>query len=158
MSVKSRSSMLALCEIYYFKFSQFNTVNMPRYEPPLESEPLLQQPPVPNTRILPRTTIDQTQPARYQQLNMDAPTPITPQRQYRPSPFRCAQIFDCFDSSILSNWLPTRAMITGYSSGIIFSLGWWIFIDGCVYNSTNYDPSSNMNSLSFEDWVPRRKV
>ena len=132
-------------------------LQMPRYEPPLESEPLLQ--PTNNANRNIRPVADQPQPARYQQLNMDAAaTPISPTpRQYRPSPFRCAQLFDpCFENmgGVFNNMLPSRAMITGYTSGIIFAIGWWIFIDGCVFNSVHYNPGSNMNTLSFEDWVP----
>jgi hypothetical protein len=26
-------------------------------------------------------------------------------------------------------------MITGYLSGLLFAIGWWIFIDGAVFNA-----------------------
>ena len=131
---------------------------MPRYEPPAaETEPLLAPSTTPTRPQQTRTASDQ-QPARYQHLNMETHTPITTPtyRQPRSSPLRCQGCFDlCIPSfSDFNLKLPTRAMITGYTAGIIFSIGWWVFIDGCVFNSVHYVEGGRMNYLSFEDWVP----
>ncbi|KAI8905998.1 hypothetical protein EDD86DRAFT_193613 [Gorgonomyces haynaldii] len=89
--------------------------------------------------------------ARYQPLQVDA----EPRRR---NPFYCA---GCF--GVLSSWLsaiagpvlPTRQQVTGYTSGFLFALGWWIFIDACAFNGYLLGQGTkDVLTLSFEDWVP----
>lgn len=121
---------------------------MPRYEPtPAEQESLLPQAGPPASAPA---------PARYQQLGVESnPTPYS--RNPRRSPFVCAGCTNALFPivhDLFNHLIPSRKAITGYFSGFLFALGWWIFIDGCVYNSVKYVPGSNMNTLAFEDWVP----
>jgi hypothetical protein len=92
---------------------------MPRYDPQPEQEPLLQ----------PQQTVP-----RYQQLNIEQ---SLPPRQPRP------YMFQHFFENIIPNvsklllpFKPNRKIFIGYSAGFLFALGWWIFIDGAVYNSS----------------------
>jgi hypothetical protein len=113
---------------------------MPRYEPtPAEQEALLPQ--------------AQPQPARYQQLNVDS----APQTQHRAprSPFVCAGCTRGFTiPDRLKVIFPSRKAITGYVSGFLFALGWWIFIDGAVYNAYKAQPDGHWQTLAVEDWIP----
>jgi hypothetical protein len=49
-------------------------------------------------------------------------------------------------------FFPTKKAITGYTSGLLFALGWWIFIDGAVFNAVRRQ--DNWQTLAVEDWVP----
>ena len=50
-------------------------------------------------------------------------------------------------------------MVSGYASGFLFALGWWIFIDGAVFNAVHSAHPSvpgrqPFQTLAFEDWIP----
>ncbi|KAJ3275742.1 hypothetical protein HDV01_007209 [Terramyces sp. JEL0728] len=115
---------------------------MPRYEPLSATESQPNPPPE-----LPSGA------PRYQQLHIDQQQART---QTARSPFYCTGcptlIFPFYDTAVA--YLPSRKQITGYISGFLFALGWWLFIDGAVFNAYKYDPAQNMATLSFEDWLP----
>ncbi|KAJ3311315.1 hypothetical protein HDV04_004123 [Boothiomyces sp. JEL0838] len=114
---------------------------MPRYEPLSTTESGAAPPPE-----LPSGA------PRYQQLNIDQRTRTPTPR----SPFYCngcpTLIFPMCETAL--PFLPSRKQITGYLAGSLFALGWWLFIDGAVFNAYKYDPAKNMTVLSFEDWLP----
>jgi hypothetical protein len=147
--------MINLCIHYTSSFPKIPKTGMPRYDPVVneESQPLIVQPtgkPQPNANV-----------PRYQQLAaptpQNQPTPRNPGGTRYQSPFVCQPCFDSFfarTAEAFKHYQPTRQQITGYLSGFLFALGWWMFIDGAVFNSVKYIPDSNMNVLSFEDWLP----
>ncbi len=95
---------------------------------------------------------------RYQRLagtaessNPDQQHLLTEGRRSRTiSPFYCPCIPVLFSTSRFISSLPNKAEIVGYLSGILFSIGWWTFIDGIVYTSTKETPVP----IRFEDFIP----
>ncbi|KAI8983437.1 vacuolar protein sorting protein 68 [Pilobolus umbonatus] len=61
------------------------------------------------------------------------------------SVFICSRVFCCFPSKI-------KARKTGvYTAGILFALGWWIFLDGLITLSVLPD---RQVAPGIEDWAP----
>jgi len=53
-------------------------------------------------------------------------------------------------SFCLKKIFPQRSVIVGYTSGILFTLGWWFFFDAVIY-SKYYDLKVN---IGIWDWIP----
>ncbi|ORY37574.1 UPF0220-domain-containing protein [Rhizoclosmatium globosum] len=71
----------------------------------------------------------------------------------RQSPFYCS----CAPLvRVFQRVFPERAKAVGYSSGALFTIAWWLFIDGLVYHSTRQLPpdSPPLPPARFEDWLP----
>ncbi|KAI8928909.1 hypothetical protein BC831DRAFT_497328 [Entophlyctis helioformis] len=72
------------------------------------------------------------------------------------SPFYCATVFaDCGAamSRSAARLDPVRQQLVGYVSGALFSIGWWLFIDGIAFNASRADKISVVQ-IGFEDWIP----
>ncbi|KAI8831326.1 hypothetical protein BJ741DRAFT_617318 [Chytriomyces cf. hyalinus JEL632] len=85
--------------------------------------------------------------------NYAQPISTGAQQRYRPaqSPFICSALFTaCF--ARVAKLFPSRTMAVGYSSGMLFAMGWWLFIDGVVYASTRN--KDELPAVRFEDWLP----
>ncbi|KAJ3384344.1 hypothetical protein CcCBS67573_g03332 [Chytriomyces confervae] len=85
--------------------------------------------------------------------NYAQPISTGTQQRYRPaqSPFICSALFTaCF--ARVAKLFPSRTMAVGYSSGMLFAMGWWLFIDGVVYASTRN--KDELPAVRFEDWLP----
>ncbi|KAL2912880.1 Vacuolar protein sorting-associated protein 68 [Polyrhizophydium stewartii] len=72
----------------------------------------------------------------------------------RRSPFYCGGVcVGCGDLVARSTaWMgPYKRQIVGYTAGALFTLGWWVFIDGVSFNATKV---TNGVAVGFEDWLP----
>ncbi|TPX51089.1 hypothetical protein SeMB42_g01033 [Synchytrium endobioticum] len=76
----------------------------------------------------------------------------TPATSGESPAFYCVGLLSGMWENIPWHKLPSRLMISGYLSGALFAIGWWIFIDGLAFCSTR-DPPLPV-PLAFEDWVP----
>ncbi|KAJ3235320.1 hypothetical protein HDU78_005265 [Chytriomyces hyalinus] len=127
-------------------------------QPPAAAAPS-NQPPAPVVSAASSTYLPQQQ---QQPPQSSVPTgnyaqPIstnTQQQRYRhaaQSPFICSALFTaCF--ARVAKLFPSRTMAVGYSSGMLFAMGWWLFIDGVVYASTRN--KDELPAVRFEDWLP----
>lgn len=50
----------------------------------------------------------------------------------------------------MHNSFPSRSVIVGYTSGILFTVGWWFFFDAVIYSKYN-DLKVN---IGIWDWIP----
>jgi hypothetical protein len=64
------------------------------------------------------------------------PMPSATRRYPRQSPFQCANLCASWTSA-LAKYLPNRQQVTGYFSGFLFALGWWVFIDVSNWKTNN---------------------
>ncbi|KAI9349013.1 hypothetical protein BDR26DRAFT_798933 [Obelidium mucronatum] len=55
-------------------------------------------------------------------------------------------------SAAFARVFPQRAKAVGYSSGFLFALGWWLFVDGLCFAATR--PGGESPHVRFEDWLP----
>lgn len=66
-------------------------------------------------------------------------------------------ILICLESffKLLYANLPRISHVVGYGSGFLFSLGWWLFIDGVAFSTTKWNQGAvNFEPIKFEDWIP----
>ncbi|ORX54726.1 UPF0220-domain-containing protein [Piromyces finnis] len=83
---------------------------------------------------------------RYQPLDMYN----TVNTEYS-SPFNFDISKYCF---CIYNILPSRSTIVGYTSGILFTVGWWFFFDGLIYSKYNNFENEKHVSIGIWDWLP----
>jgi len=80
-------------------------------------------------------------PTRYQPLETDMYNNNTT----RSFNFDISRCFFC-----LHNLYPSRSVIVGYTSGILFTVGWWFFFDALIYSKYN-----NFEvQIGIWDWIP----
>ncbi|KAI8915489.1 hypothetical protein DFJ77DRAFT_462840 [Powellomyces hirtus] len=89
---------------------------------------------------------------RYQPLSLD---PSDSPRPRSKTAFYCGwcgdAIIQLFDT--ISHRFYSRTEFVGYFAGMLFALGWWVFIDGATYASTRPEPGLPVQ-VAFVDWVP----
>lgn len=136
---------------------------MPRYDPLPSDVPSTTavQSINPTSHLPPPSYLPPPNPQQYLQLAGEGPVPSSRPMHYSThprSPFACGACFDSIEAVIESLAVmvtPNRKAVTGYTAGFLFALGWWIFIDGAVYNAVKGSvPGGRFNQLAFEDWLP----
>jgi len=87
---------------------------------------------------------------RYQPLETDMYTNSN-RVDYAPRSFN-VDISQCF--ICMHKILPSRSVIVGYTSGILFTVGWWFFFDALIYSKYNNFEESKHVSIGIWDWIP----
>ncbi|KAJ3145368.1 hypothetical protein HDU89_007122 [Geranomyces variabilis] len=89
---------------------------------------------------------------RYQPLSLDASDSPRPRSK---TAFYCGWcgdvVIQLFDG--ISHKFPSRTESVGYIAGVLFAIGWWVFIDGAVYATSRTEPPVPV-PVAFVDWVP----
>lgn len=97
---------------------------------------------------------------RYEPLNLGSSNspntgPSSSSSSSSRSAFYCSNCCSSLASLLqgISIKAPSRIAVVGYTAGLLFAVGWWIFIDGAVYASTRDSPPVKA-PLAVEDFVP----
>jgi len=85
-------------------------------------------------------------PVRYQPLETDMYSNATG-GEYTPRSFNF-DVSRCF--IFMHKLYPSRSVVVGYTSGILFTIGWWFFFDALIYSKYN-----NFEvQIGIWDWIP----
>lgn len=68
-------------------------------------------------------------------------------------PFYCSNLCSLLCAGFPFPAAPDRTQLVGYTSGTLFALGWWLFIDGVCFAATRSDPPVSV-PVGGEDFVP----